>query len=430
MCSPQNLLRTRANAINAPDETVRGIDVSLSYLFDDVLGGSLRVGLDGTYYFEYSRDPFFIEGILVPTAGGRDFAGTRGGIQSLPDLRGSALVEYASSVHNVRLAGHYIDGVTDLQDTARDPDGTLDEATPNDARLAPLLFRIQSRLNDPVDLASMAQQFGASRFHFHRLFREAVDETPRQYVERLRLECALLRLARTNESILSICHAVGFQNHETFSRAFKRRYRFKPIEVRQFAQWQQAKRITIASQTTGYPCDLSEVRFESLQPGFLLAKRRVGEYSSFDYAPFTKSDRLWSPLARWAARHGVRHATTAWGLTYDIPGLTPPDAQRFDGCLRIDRAVSGSRDIQCLRFDGGDYAVIDHAGDVSTIVAAYAKLADVINLDLNRIAWREAPFVTIYHDGSDARPSKTTVCFPVVKLHSARNVKGSASSTR
>jgi iron complex outermembrane receptor protein len=127
VCSAQNLLRTRANAINAPDERIKGIDVSLSYVFENVLGGSLQTGLDGTYNLEYERDPFFIEGIRVATAGGRDFVGTRGGIQGLPELRGSAFVEYSASLHNLRVTGHYVDGVTDLQDAARDPNGKLDE---------------------------------------------------------------------------------------------------------------------------------------------------------------------------------------------------------------------------------------------------------------------------------------------------------------
>jgi DNA gyrase inhibitor GyrI len=178
------------------------------------------------------------------------------------------------------------------------------------------------------------------------------------------------RLARTNERILDICHAVGFRAHETFSRSFKRRYRLTPTEARQFAQWRLAKGLEMEAPLAQAQYRLSRVRFESLQPFFLLAKRRVGNYSSFDYAPFSTADRLWNPLARWAARHGVNHAKTACGLTHDIPGLTPPDAQRFDGCIRIDRAVTGSRDIKCLRFNGGTYAVITDFSRASALVQA------------------------------------------------------------
>jgi AraC family transcriptional regulator len=299
------------------------------------------------------------------------------------------------------------------------------------ARLRRLLLETEPHLHEHVDLASMALQFGASPFHFHRLFREFIGETPRQYIERLRLERALERLARTNERILDICHTIGFRSHETFSRAFKRRYRLTPTEARQFAQWRLAKGLEMEAPLAQGQYRLSKVRFESLQPFFLLAKRRVGDYSSFDYAPFNTADRLWNPLVRWAARHRVNHAKTACGLTHDIPGLTPPAAQRFDGCIRIDRAVTGSRDFKCLRFNGGTYAVIEHAGPASTILAAYRRLLDALDLARDRYVWREGPSLTIYRAvriGGNSLLNKTAVCLPVSRLQHRKKRQSLAAS--
>jgi iron complex outermembrane receptor protein len=125
VCAPANILRTRAMAVNAPDEEVKGIDVSAAYRWLNVLRGNLAFGLDATYNLEYKRDPFFIEGILIPTAGGRDFIGTRAGFnQPLPELRGSLFAEYSSGSHTLRATGHYVDGVTDLRDAARNVDGS------------------------------------------------------------------------------------------------------------------------------------------------------------------------------------------------------------------------------------------------------------------------------------------------------------------
>ncbi len=96
VCAPANILRARAMAVNAPDEEVKGIDVSAAYRWSNVLRGNLTFGLDATYNLEYKRDPFFIEGILIPNAGGRDFIGTRAGFnQPLPELRGSLFAEYS-----------------------------------------------------------------------------------------------------------------------------------------------------------------------------------------------------------------------------------------------------------------------------------------------------------------------------------------------
>ncbi len=127
VCAPANILRTRAMAVNGPDEEVRGVDLSASYGVPNVLRGNLMFGLDATYNLEYERDRFFIEGILIPSAGGRDFVGTRAGFQSLPELHGSLFVQYATGGHSVRVTGRYLDGVTDLRETARNSDGSLHE---------------------------------------------------------------------------------------------------------------------------------------------------------------------------------------------------------------------------------------------------------------------------------------------------------------
>jgi iron complex outermembrane recepter protein len=127
VCGLQNLIRTRANTINGPTEDIEGVDFSGSYLFDGLLGGALRVGLNGTYNLQYERGRFFIENVEVPSIGNRDFVGTRGAIQALPELRGQVYAEFGHSRHSLRLSGTYVDGVTDLNDGSRDSNGQRDE---------------------------------------------------------------------------------------------------------------------------------------------------------------------------------------------------------------------------------------------------------------------------------------------------------------
>jgi iron complex outermembrane receptor protein len=121
LCAPQNLLRTRANTINGPEERAKGIDLRMQYRFDKVFKGALTAGVDASYLLEYKRDEFFIEGVEIEDAGGRDFAGTRGSFATLPELRGSVYLDWGTAVHNVRLTSRYIDGMTDLRTAVADP---------------------------------------------------------------------------------------------------------------------------------------------------------------------------------------------------------------------------------------------------------------------------------------------------------------------
>ena len=156
VCAPANILRTRAMAVNAPDEEVRGIDVSATYRMQNVLRGALTFGLDATYNLEYERDPFFIEGIRIPSAGGRDFIGTRAGVQTLPELRGSLFAQYATGGHTLRVTGRYTDGVTDLRDAARNADGSLAEIA------SYFTTDVVYRLDLPSDLAITGAVFNVT----------------------------------------------------------------------------------------------------------------------------------------------------------------------------------------------------------------------------------------------------------------------------
>ena len=163
----------------------------------------------------------------------------------------------------------------------------------------PLLIDIQDKLDRELSLETLSRQFGYSPFHFHRLFSRAVGESPRQHVHRLRLERAAYKLAVTSDSVLAIALAVGFRNHETFSRAFKRAFGYTPKNYRDASRAAQAERLERNREFRGDGCLLSECRFVSLPATRLLAIRRHGAYSDCP-VPFQSEDTYWNDLVAWA----------------------------------------------------------------------------------------------------------------------------------
>jgi hypothetical protein len=57
-------------------------------------------------------------------------------------------------------------------------------------------------------------------------------ETPKRYTSRLRLKRAALRLLLLDDGVLDIALDCGFSCHETFSRAFRRRFGVAPQAFR------------------------------------------------------------------------------------------------------------------------------------------------------------------------------------------------------
>ncbi len=81
-------------------------------------------------------------------------------------------------------------------------------------------------------LCELAGKTDQSSFHAHRTLRAALGETPKQFTLRMRLDRAGGALVSSEGSILDIALACGFESHEAFCRAFRRRFRMSPSAYR------------------------------------------------------------------------------------------------------------------------------------------------------------------------------------------------------
>lgn len=75
---------------------------------------------------------------------------------------------------------------------------------------------------DRLTLSLLAEEAGMSRYHFLRTFRGLMGMTPYQYILRIRMNRAAVRLRTSNESISSVALEAGFNDLSTFNRRFRR----------------------------------------------------------------------------------------------------------------------------------------------------------------------------------------------------------------
>src|SRR5579871_3975020 len=101
-----------------------------------------------------------------------------------------------------------------------------------------LLSYVAANLDGEVSLATLAARAGVSPYHLHRVFSRSLRETPKQFAFRLRLGRAAVLLLTTRNSVLDVALSCGFQSHEVFCRAFRRRFHMTPRAYRErgFAQ--------------------------------------------------------------------------------------------------------------------------------------------------------------------------------------------------
>ena len=101
-----------------------------------------------------------------------------------------------------------------------------------DERIRKTLDYIENNIGSSFDLKSLAQIACLSPSQFHRTFKRETKRTPHQFVEEIKLNKAYLLLTKGNDSIQKIALSLGYNDYETFSRGFKRFFKFSPDDLR------------------------------------------------------------------------------------------------------------------------------------------------------------------------------------------------------
>jgi AraC-like DNA-binding protein len=95
----------------------------------------------------------------------------------------------------------------------------------------------------PLSLDQISEKACFSRYHFLRLFRQAFNKTPHQYLIERRIEKAKELLKGDQLRVTDVCFEVGFQSLGSFSSLFQKRVGHAPVTYREKAKaTEQAKR--------------------------------------------------------------------------------------------------------------------------------------------------------------------------------------------
>jgi AraC family transcriptional regulator len=90
-------------------------------------------------------------------------------------------------------------------------------------------------LDQSTDGNGLASYACLSRYHFQRLFRRTMGETPGAFRRRLLLERAAYTLGETRQDVTEIAFDAGYESLEGFSRSFRRAFGVSPSHYRRLA---------------------------------------------------------------------------------------------------------------------------------------------------------------------------------------------------
>lgn len=129
-----------------------------------------------------------------------------------------------------------------------------------------VLYYIDEHICEELTYERLAEVFGYSSFHFHKIFSSVTKLSITEYIRKRRLTMAHRLLCETTETVADICYKVGFNSIQTFNRAFKDTFGMQPLVARE--RQEKITNRSIKEIITGY---LKQVNVEgafSIEPRF------------------------------------------------------------------------------------------------------------------------------------------------------------------
>lgn len=97
---------------------------------------------------------------------------------------------------------------------------------------------IEHHYEDKISIETLANLISAGRRTFERRFKEATNNTPIEYIQRVRIEAAKLSFEASRKNVSEIMFDVGYTDTKAFRDIFKKITGLTPIEYRnKFAKW-------------------------------------------------------------------------------------------------------------------------------------------------------------------------------------------------
>jgi AraC family transcriptional regulator len=238
---------------------------------------------------------------------------------------------------------------------------------------------IVTHLDDALELETIASDACLSPFHFHRIFRGMVGETPLELSRRLRLERAAWQLATTDRAVTAIAFDAGYETHEAFTRTFRTAYAASPTGFRQM----RYPRIELAA-TCGVHFTL-----DAAVPAIIprdsggrtmnvtienMPELRVG--AVHHKGPYNQIPNAFAKLGQIVHGAGVvpQADTRMLAIYHDDPDTTPADELRAEAGLTFPSTATMPAGLEEHTVPAGRYAHTTHIGPYEQLGDVWARL--------------------------------------------------------
>ena len=91
---------------------------------------------------------------------------------------------------------------------------------------------IETNITEKISVEELATRFAIGRRHFERRFKKATNNTPVEYIQRVKVEAAKKMLEGSRKNVSEVMYDVGYADIKAFRSVFKKITGLSPVEYK------------------------------------------------------------------------------------------------------------------------------------------------------------------------------------------------------
>jgi len=88
---------------------------------------------------------------------------------------------------------------------------------------------IEGNVSHKISVEKLAERYAISRRNFVRRFKKATQNTPLEYIQRVKIEAAKKSLESTQNNVTEVMFGVGYSDQKAFRTVFKKYVGLTPV---------------------------------------------------------------------------------------------------------------------------------------------------------------------------------------------------------
>ena len=244
-------------------------------------------------------------------------------------------------------------------------------------RINKSLDYINRHLSENIKIEQLAQISHFSPYHFQRIYKSLMGESPYETLLRLRLEKSVFLLKhRPSLSVSEVSFQSGFPSAENFSRQFKSRFKIAPSIFKKNKELQNSRIYQEPFSNDVYHCT-EESRKEGVGTFDVEIEKLSNIPIAFIRGFFGEDGSVlvknYLHLIEWATSKSIdfKGGLKRFGMSIDNIEVTPTRQYRYDFAIKIDKKTDPENIIEIGEIPEGKYATIHCQGDISDVAKAW-----------------------------------------------------------